>query len=214
MRIWRTAILGGLLLSASFAWAGTINLPLTDDAFIKGNDPDTNLGDRVNLYVHNYGPKYTLVRFDAASIAGLDVADATLVLWLKSNYRGGEMSVHAITSSWNEATITWNNKPPAEAEATAVAEIYDNYGFRTRFIEIDVTTAVQRWADGSLADAGFLIVTSDAIKAGFESKERPDGTPAVLIVSTGEGAPIVTRVSVLDGSIILGDPPRRTFWES
>jgi hypothetical protein len=209
------AILAGIVLCAPAGWSGAVELPLTDDAFINGIKPDRNTGTWERIVVHNYGPKYGLVRFDAASIAGQEVSKATLTLYLNSLAVNGTLSVHAITSGWNESTVTWNNQPPAETTATAIVGL--TTGDVGGVITIDVTDIVQRWADGSLADAGFLMVTRKDIRAVFDAKEKEmaGGTPAVLLVSTGQGEPMVTRIKVLDGAIAIGDtPPRDTFWET
>jgi len=60
-------------------------LPLTDDAHISDDVSvwlfaDTNFGSAPDLFVHNYGPRYALVRFDAASITGQTVNNAALSL--------------------------------------------------------------------------------------------------------------------------------------
>jgi hypothetical protein len=172
------------LLSAP-AWADTTSLPLTDDAWINANNPGTNFGLDADIFVHSWGPKEGLVRFDAATISGQTVSSATLELYLSSIRDSGEISIHAITSSWNETTVTWNNQPPAESVATAIVSLTTGDAGGT--VVIDVTGAVQRWADGSLADAGFLIVTSDSIKAYFDAKERAGGVPATLSVETEGG---------------------------
>jgi hypothetical protein len=173
----------GLLTSP--AWADTTSLPLTDDAWINANNPGTNFGLDADIFVHSWGPKEGLVRFDAATISGQTVTSATLELYLGSIAASGEISIHAITSSWNETTVTWNNRPPAEAVATAIVSMTTSDAGST--VTIDVTAAVQRWADGSLADAGFLIVTSDSIKAFFDARERAGGVPATLIVESEGG---------------------------
>jgi hypothetical protein len=73
-------------------------------------------------------------------------------------------------------------------------------------ISIDVTDVVRRWADGSLADGGFLLVTTDAIKAYFDAKEQPGGLAATLEVDTGppaySGEAIVLDLSNADNCII------------
>ena len=79
-----SAILAGIVLCIPTAWADTVELPLTDDAFVNGTKPDVNTGTWANIVVHNFGPKYGLVRFDAASIAGQDVSAATLTLYLNN----------------------------------------------------------------------------------------------------------------------------------
>jgi hypothetical protein len=186
MRSYRTGFLAVIVLCVSAVWADTVELPLTDDAYINANKPDLNTGTWEWIVVHRYGPKYGLVRFDAASIAGQEVSEATLTFYLNSLASNGTISVHAITSGWNEATVTWNNQPPAETTATAIVNL--TTAEVESVIAIDVTAAVQRWADGSLADAGFLIITNEGIKAIFDAKEMAGGVPATLTVKTGEPA--------------------------
>jgi len=187
------------MLSAA-AWAGTTELTLTDDAWINANSPTTNFGTASDMFVHNWGPKYGLVRFDAAAIAGQSVDSATLTLYLSDIAAAGSIGVRAISSSWSESTVTWNNQPPAEAVATAVRAL--SLADEGSVISIDVTSAVQRWADGSLADAGFLIVTSDGIKAYFDAKERAGGVAASLTVTSTASSEASVEAIVLD----LSDP--------
>jgi len=63
----RMAICALLLVSTS-AWSD-FNLELTDDAWINANSPTSNFGTGADVFVHNWGPKYGLVRFDASVIA-------------------------------------------------------------------------------------------------------------------------------------------------
>jgi len=184
-----------LLLLGVTDQAETISLPLTDDAWINANSPETNRGLVENIFVHNYGPKYGLVRFDTASVAGQHVNSATLALHLSSISRDGSISIYLITTAWNEATVTWNNLP--SIEASPIAEYALTTGDAGSVVAVDVTAAVQRWADGSVPDAGFMLVTSDGIKAYFDSKEMTGGVPATLEVETG--------VSINDGRAIVLD---------
>jgi len=173
------AVLCGLSLSVQ---AEEFKLPLTDDAWINGLSPTTNRGTATTLTVHNYGPKFSLVRFDAAMIAGKTVKQANLVIFVRSLGSAGTLTVYPIVSSWNESTVTWARQPPTEATAIA------NVGLTTAptTVEVDVTGVVQRWADGALPDAGFMLTTVAPIKAGLDSKELAGGIPATLTVSTSE----------------------------
>lgn len=199
-----------LLLVFGHGWADTFSLPLTDDAFINQNLPDLNLGADENLFIHEYGPKYALVSFDAASIAGQAVNSATLTLYLNEIKNPGTIHFIAMESSWSESTVTWNSvnpggpNPPQEDHETAVFDLATSDEGST--ISVDVTGAAQRWADGTLADAGFLIFTGDYIKAYFDAKEMPGGIPATLEVDTGPpdftGEAITLDLSNPDNCII------------
>ena len=204
-----SAILAGIVLCASAAWSETVELPLTDDAYINGIKPDVKSGTWANIVVHRYGPKYGLVRFDAASIAGQYVSEATLKLYLNDIKRNGTISVHAITSGWNEDTVTWNNQPPAETTATAILGL--TTGDVGGVIAIDVTAAVQRWADGSLPDAGFMIITSEGIRTVYDAEEMIAGTPPTLEVTTRPVGPLPGAIEIqahIDGRdhlLVKGD---------
>jgi len=193
-----------LLLFGAQAWADTVSLPLTDDAFILGTRPTANYGAWDDIFVTSYGPKQGLVRFDAASIAGQEVNGASFNLYLNDIANDGTISIHAITSSWSESAVNWNNQPPVEVTATAIVDLATTD--EGSVITVDVTDAVTRWADGSLADAGFLIVTSDNIKAYFDAQEKVGGIPATLAVDTGppaySGEAIVLDLSEPDGCVI------------
>jgi len=133
------------------------------------------------------------VRFDASSIAGASVQQATLTLYVRSLGSPGDVRLRAITSGWNEGGVTWQNQPPAEAAAAGMLSL----SAAGVAVSVDVTGTVQRWADGTLADAGFLVETAQGIKALFDSKEADGGTSATLEVVTGDG-PVSGRATVLD----------------
>jgi hypothetical protein len=173
------AVLSGLGLGVH---AEELDLPLTDDAWINGNFPTKNFGIATTLSVHNYGPKFSLVRFDAATIAGKKVRQANLAIFVRSLGSAGKLTVYPIVSSWNESAVTWARQPPTEATAIADVELTA----APNLVEIDVTSVVQRWADGALPDAGFMLTTVEPIKAALDSKELSGGNPATLTVYTSD----------------------------
>lgn len=159
-----------LLVLTARVSAQSVELPLTDDTFINGNDPATAFGDTSEpLYVHTWGPKHVLLQFDAAQIAGATVEEATLLVPLTDLQSAGVIDVYAVTTAWNESTASYDNQPTAEAVAAASRDVdMSNVGQAAIF---DLTGVVQRWADGSLPAAGVLLVSSDPLRALFESKE-------------------------------------------
>ena len=201
------------MMFAGTSWAETFSLPLWDDTWIRAGKPDRNYGDYTYLKINKPGGQQTLLRFDAAAISGQSVSRATLKLYATSITNRGDISIYAITSSWSETNVTWNLRPPTEAFPVAMAGISSS----DIVISVDVTAVVQRWADGSLPDAGLLIKTSDVTRAYFVSKEGgiSGASAAELEVETGgEPASMVDRISVLNGPERVGDPPLSTFWET
>ena len=216
MSAYRFAILAPILmLFSAMTWAETLSLPLSDDAWIRAGQPDTNYGDYDTMRINISGGQQTLIRFDAAAISGQPVSRAILKLHVASITNDGDISIYAITSSWSETNVTWNLRPPTEEYAIAMARI-SSLDSAFPVISVDVTDVVQRWADGSLADAGLLIRTSDITRAYFVTKEGAilGVSAAELEVQTGPPASMVDRISVLDGYRVLGDPPHGTFWQT
>ena len=104
-----------LLLFVSVAHAQGQQLPLTDDAWINGNSPSATFGDGNELFIHNFGPKSALVRFDAATLAGATIASASLQVMVRDLRTSGTVTIRPITSSWNENSVTWNTQPSVGA---------------------------------------------------------------------------------------------------
>jgi len=206
-----------LLLFCAHGWADTIFLPLTDDAFINGQKADRNEGDRFFMTVHTYGPKYALVRFDVSSLVGQTFSNATLTLYLKSLRQGGVMHVCMLDVPWNEATVTFNNLMGGCKPNFKLIELRPFDVGST--VSIGVADFVGSWVGGTSPNYGFMLYAQDGIYAYFETKEEPrfGGLPASLTVDTAppsSSSPMVTRIPILEGSVVLGDPPRSTFWET
>ncbi len=181
--------------------AAELELPLTDDAWINGNAATTNYGAATTLNVHNYGPKFSLVRFDASTIAGKTVTKARLTIFVGSVGAPGQLTIYPVVSSWNEGTVTWTLQPPTEANAVASIDLTTAMGGSV--FAIDVTSVAQRWASGALADAGFLLATVSPIKAVLQSKERVPTNPATLTITTSDAdPPEPSKAIVLDFSIL------------
>ena len=174
-----------LLLVSSIAWSQTTTfLPLTDDAWVKGSQSGLNNAAHPRITVGRWGPKQGLFRFDASSLAGKTISEATLRLEVQEVGTGGKLTVHPITSSWDEETVTWDSRPSIEPRSVASLNVGE---FLERVFSLDVTSTVQRWADGTLPDAGFLLLPDGfASVVQFHSKETSGGQPASLKVTTGQ----------------------------
>jgi hypothetical protein len=174
-------------------------LVTTDDTWLDGNRPDKSYGSGSEpLYVHNWGPKQLLVRFDATN---LDPAVDTAILEVRLTdlWTTGQIDVYAVVEPWSESTASYNQSPATEPTPfTSVTVEPSQIGSD---VTIDVTTAVERWIDGSLPAEGFLLTTNDSIRAVFASKEI--GAAPALDVSTGNGGGNGSRPHILDFSSSL-----------
>lgn len=215
MSAYRLPIIASILvLAGPIAWSETISLPLTDDTWIHAASADINYGNTGSMLVSSWGRKRPLVRFDAAALSGQPVSRATLKLYLSNVRTNGDITVHAVTSSWFESSATWNAQPPTETSAAAMVSLSrSDIG---TVVSVDVTDVAKRWASGSLPDAGLLIKTALGLEAYFTTKEgAASGVPAPeLEVQTGPAESMVDRIPVLDGYRVLGDPPYSTSWQT
>ena len=88
----------------------TVELLVSGDAWINGNQANTNFGDGDDVFVHNFGPKHGLFRFGTASIEGQTIVSARMEFFIRSmNTNRGEhiLRFHPITENWSETTVTW-----------------------------------------------------------------------------------------------------------
>jgi hypothetical protein len=200
------------LLFSITAWSAELSLALTDDATVTGNRASSNYGALTTIVIHDFGPKQGLVKFDSSGLSGETVQSATLSLYLNAITGSGTVTVHPITSTWDEASVTWNTLPSYETTAVSSASLTNsNVG---SFVTFDVTDTVQRWANGQLEPNGFLLQTTEAVRVTFQSKENSGGNPPSLNVviddvspppTTGIGTP-PTILDLSSGAIVIDEP--------
>lgn len=135
------------------------------DAYVYQGMPDENRG--TNDQMCAAGGIGTLnrlfIEFDLSSISSTYVVtSAHLDLYYYNNAGGaleGPIGAYRITQSWDEGTITWNNLPNAAATAIDVKTIPASAtnSFRSWYI----TTLVQDWVEGSVANYGVKLADTD-----------------------------------------------------
>lgn len=115
------------------------------------------------------------------------------------------LRLHRVTSSWNENSVTWANKPTYEATPLAQVTGITNYGVR----EFDVTSLVRDWAGGAKQNYGFAMTSPNDRVMGFYSWES--GVAAAqkiaLLIQTGPGtppAPVPIMPAWLAALLVLG----------
>jgi cysteine-rich repeat protein len=140
-----------------------------DAAIFNRNATDmaTNYGNREFLYALAWtwsgapGTYRSLLEFPLpAAMQGCTVGTAVLTL---SHYAGQDNSdlsgpndyqLQRITAAWDEATVTWNNQPAADAASTITAPAP---GTSSAEVDIDVTPIVNYWFSHTDSNHGFLI---------------------------------------------------------
>jgi hypothetical protein len=87
------------------------------------------------------------------------------VLTLRCTNAGASVSVHALTSSFNEVTLDWNSRPDAGA-------LLGSFEPAVGDIDIDLTDLVQTWVDtGTAFGVGLTQTENDG--SDYASSESP-----------------------------------------
>ncbi|MCJ7827570.1 DNRLRE domain-containing protein, partial [Patescibacteria group bacterium] len=66
---------------------------------------------------------------------------------------GIKLNVGPVAGDWEESSLTWNNKPTINQTLALEAEI----GTDEEWKEIEVTSIINKWQDGSLAKKGLFV---------------------------------------------------------
>ncbi len=192
------AILLGLLVGAGgTAFADTITAKASDDAHILNWDGDGNDGANTLMYLRNdtSGVSYSLVKFDLSGLTPLGAGESyqinavQLGVWATEyNFQPGQefvdIGLGRIGTSWDEATVTWNNQPALDAVlGTTTGYNFGAANGGTDIVEGDATpeswllfnqayqpdllTTVEGWANGTIDNNGVALYgtadnTSDA----------------------------------------------------
>ena len=172
--------------------------PATDDTSVLSSHPDSNYGSANALYLRDH-QDYTyrvFVRFDLSSIpsgATINLAKVRLYYYqyMVSDPAGKQVDIHRVLGSWDESTLTWNNKPDIASTATSSINMPSSYGW----VEWDVTDDVQDMVDGTVDNYGWCVkyhdesLTSEDSSTWFRSKEY-DGYDSELYVEYTSGQDI------------------------
>jgi len=164
----------------------TVTLDAIADAPLRRAWPDTNFGDEDTLeiaYDDNTGHwAVTMLRFDLSSLpsdAVIDTADLRLFLNDASGASSVSIVAHYVTSSWDEATVTWNNSPSTGTSGVA-ASIDDATG---SYKSWEVSSFAQSWIDDPSSNHGVLLIGPEGgyYERWFASRESPGNSPRLEV---------------------------------
>ena len=170
---------GDATYSATFVEgvSDTLTFSPTDDATIRSDRPDRQLGLDDVIEADASPVKNALLRFDVAGLAGRTVSTATMRLFVtNSSPNGGEIGL-VTEDGWDEQTVTWNTAPAANGGVVGQIGDVDS----GMWIDVDVTPAVS--ADGPVN----LRISSDSSNGvDYSSLQDPAGNTPELIVVAGD----------------------------
>jgi hypothetical protein len=145
--------------------------PPSGDAFVISSHPGSNYGAQPVLVVLKGSNSY--LQFNLSGVpANVSIAKATLRLYVDAVGENGSFDVFEVDQAWNEKTLLASNAPPLGSSATGGHAIAISGASGNQFLVIDVTTLVQQWVNGSLANHGVaLSLTTSKGSFSFDSKE-------------------------------------------
>ncbi|MGA8431545.1 MAG: DNRLRE domain-containing protein, partial [Candidatus Sulfotelmatobacter sp.] len=115
----------------------------------------------------------TYIKFNLATLpASPDIAKATLRLYVDAVVSPGSFDVYQLNSSWSESMLTYINAPAPGTSATGGHPVVITTSSMNQFVLIDITSLVQGWASGTIANNGIaLALTTQSGAFSFDSKE-------------------------------------------
>lgn len=124
----------------------------------EGNPNDIHFNN-VTYYagIYNNESYYTLFGFDVSEYSVITSAVLSLYVTSVNGTLPANISINAVTSSWQATTATWNNTPSFNCNISAVMTIDSNSTGRKRVV---ITDIVQDWDTGEITNYGILLNSS------------------------------------------------------
>jgi hypothetical protein len=167
----------GLLLSSAAAFGA--DAVLVGDAMTRSSDIAKNYGAMSTITVGQGARGF--LQFDLGGlprITSVNVANATLRLYVNRVNSPGLLMIETATALWTEATIT-DGTAPASAALTSVPVQAAN-----QFVYADVTAIVKQWVDLPSSNFGFVLKAGSAAEFVVDSKESTTTSqPAQLLIN-------------------------------
>ncbi len=139
------------------------------DSGLSKYSPNNNYCNNIGIEVGGdiTGTTHGVFQFDLSSIpAGATITNARLKLY-KYNSNGSNVPInigaHRITSTWDEAAVSWNNRQTGTAWAVAggdyrsLAESTSNMSGDAQWESWDITALTQSWYNGAVSNNGILL---------------------------------------------------------
>ncbi len=135
---------------------------IADATVFAGTNANQNFGSATSLSVDGSPVEITYFKFDLSSLAGKTFKKATLKFNTVDSSDGQE-NVKSTSTSWNEGTITYNNRPTSTGVVTNFRGGVSGY-----LTQIDVTSFVET-NKGGIISLMFDTTSTDGLD--FSSKE-------------------------------------------
>lgn len=143
-----------IMMTLSIGSAATVDIDATDNQLLLSGSPTTAVEDlRIYRYPSTATSESLLEFYDLSSIpATATVSSATLYLYVGYNDYGdgSTFGLERVTSSWNNATVTYNTAPTTTYVSSFT--ITGDYYWKSK----DITTIVDGWHESSFNNYGLF----------------------------------------------------------
>ncbi len=160
----------------------TVNLSVNADTYISSRASTKNYGKSTHIYVD--AGRIGYFKFNVSIIpATANISSVELHDYISWSQATGTAKMFAVTGTWNETGIKWNNKPTNESINFGTYNIpLCNSGNGDCVHTTGLENIVQRWINGSLINNGFMITTPTTI-SGSEIDAKESGYIPYLSVT-------------------------------
>lgn len=153
----------------------------SQDSYVDQANPATNYGTNTSLQVSGIaGNQFrSFVQFDITALP--TVAEKVIIrLYNASTQSVPAGVVYRVTSSWDQATVTWNTAPGYTENWGTVA-----YATGAGYKELDITTLYNAWQAGTYTNYGIAIVDIGTLETNtFNSTNNASNKPEMIVYAT------------------------------
>jgi hypothetical protein len=156
-------------------YTNTVLMQAAEDTNTKELYPNQVKGDSDKVDVWNYPDqdKIAYMKFDLSHISqGTIVRKATLRLWIYDVKDPGLVEFYTVQGTWHEDSLTYNTQDGLSL-LPRFSRYFENHPDQT-YVDIDVTSLVQEWVNGSIPNDGISMKAPDTsvpVRVEFHSKE-------------------------------------------
>ncbi len=168
------------------------NTSQVEDSFIYENNPDQNYGaSNYQGEIDRYLMKFNL----PPELMDKKIIDAKVAFygWHQQNWQLGQyLDLYQVTTHWEEGEVTWNSPcscgpwsvPGGDFDSTPVGQSEIIQGVDHAFYpEIDITSLVQEWSDGTNENNGLILVNDSHTSIGLKASEYNNGSRTYLEIT-------------------------------
>jgi hypothetical protein len=189
------------------------------DSWMNAWAPTATHGYEVEIAVRTGGIYKSVLKPELpAGLAGSKVKSAQLRLYVKSRSNAGTGTLRAflLKRNWDEGTVNWNTpwaSPGAAASTDAASTLSGSAALATLFswVTIDVTSAVQAWADGA-TNYGLLLDYTSGTSTEYRlgARHAVAYAPSLVIQLTAGAAAEPTQTPTRTPTKTVGPSPTFT----